>query len=68
MRTSGGLVGFKFIKYEPWENIDKEKIEQEFIDMMLNFTYIPLEARKELLEKLYNKIDIGSKENLVQDK
>ena len=42
VRISIGLDGFKHIKYDTLENIDKEKVEQVVIDILVNFKYTPI--------------------------
>lgn len=34
-----GISSFKHVKYETLDRGDKDKVEQEFLDMIINFKY-----------------------------
>lgn len=55
IRNSVGLSGFHFIKYDALSNVDKKKVEEAMLDMMVTFKYTPIQLGKMILEDLYNK-------------
>lgn len=48
---------FKFIKYDKFNSIDKEKVEEVALDMMVKFKYMPLELGKLIPNEWNDKID-----------
>lgn len=52
-----GILGFKHVKYDSLERIDKDKVEQVVLNMMIKFKYTLVELGKEIPEELYSKMD-----------
>ena len=52
-----GFNGFHYVKYDTLSNADKSKVEEEFLVMMVNFKYTPIQLGTMILEELYNEID-----------
>ena len=57
IKGSGGMIWFKFIKYDTLGIVNKAKIEEAFLDMMETFKYTPLESSNLIPNELYNKIN-----------
>ena len=65
LRNTIVLFGFYSIKYDKLGGEDMEKVEEEVIDMMVNFKYTPIELGKLTWEELYNEIDNKGKHSLT---
>lgn len=57
IRNSTRISGFKQVKFDSLEKIDKEKVVQAILYMMINFKYMIIDLGKVILEELYNNMD-----------
>lgn len=52
-----GLVGFKQINFENLNNEEKERVEEEMLEMLCTFKMTPLQIGNLISKELYNIID-----------
>lgn len=57
IKSNVGLVGFKKIKFDKLNNEDKEKVEEEMLEMLCAFKMTPLYMGNLILDELYKRID-----------
>ena len=57
IKSSAGLLGLEFIKYDKLNKTDKLKIEEAMYEMMATFKTMPLEIGNIISKEIYNKIE-----------